>query len=277
MRDEEVQGPFDLALIRDKHIVENIAENFARQLAGLTDGDPLRQSKAANRPVSPVIEIGKRRKEIRLHPYELDIRFYLACREPAASGQTTPADRQDQRVEIGIFGEHLAGQRSLPGQNHRVVERVDENRSGLRGQRQRMRLCRIEIRARDIDLCSKRPGLVYFHHRRAFWHDDGRCYAHRCRMARNALGVVAGRCGHHALAALRLAQGGKAGIGAAFLEGSGRLEVFKLHDDITAQRLGERRRRQAGRAQDAAHALFVKPADEGEGASEIAGHIRRRL
>ncbi len=76
--------------------------------------------------------------------------------------------------------------------------------------------------------------VLRFHLRRAFRHDDGGRDAEAAGVVGDALGVIAGRHGDDAAAALLGRENRQAIEGAALLVGRGELQVLELEPDLAA-------------------------------------------
>ena len=121
-----------------------------------------------------------------------------------AGDQPAAADRHEHRVQrVALAVAHdLVADRALPGDDQRIVERVDEGQPGLGDQRVAVRL-RVRVAVADEhDLGAERPHRVHLDRRRRLRHDDDRAQPELLRREGDALGVVAGAGGDHAAGAL---------------------------------------------------------------------------
>ena len=163
--------------------------------------------------------------------------------------QPTAAHRDEDRIQRPLLlAQDFHGHCALPGDHMGIVERRYEGAPAALGQLQGMgqgegkagavqqRVTATAAHPQDLEL---RGGLG---------HDDGGLDPQLPRRQGHALGMIAGGGGDHPALLLLAAQLREAVVGAADLEGKGRLQVLALEQDLVAQVLGQRRRRLQRRA-----------------------------
>jgi hypothetical protein len=92
-------------------------------------------------------------------------------------------------------------------------------------------------------------GRLDLHERRRHRHDDSRRYAEAAGVISHGLGVIAGRHGDHAAAALGGRKRRELDVGATFLERIGDLQILVFYENLGAGERRERRRRKERCAQ----------------------------
>ncbi|MNE30145.1 hypothetical protein D3C80_1236460 [compost metagenome] len=138
-----------------------------------------------------------------------------------------------------MLTEDFHGHGALPGDGVRVVVGVDVDEAFFIDQFQRIGQGLGEGIAMQHHLAAARAHAFDLDLRGGLGHDDGRLDPQFPRRQRQALGMVAGRGGHHATGQLLWGQLGELVIGAADLEGEHRLQVFALEQDVVAQALAQ--------------------------------------
>ena len=113
-------------------------------------------------------------------------------------------------------------------------------------------------------------GVDDLHRRRVDRHDDGGRDAEPVGVVGDALGVVAGRHGDHAVLALRRGQRGQAIERAALLERGRELQVLELEPDLAAEDVRQR-------AAEVAVGLDDGPAQARARGLDVVGSDRQRL
>ena len=175
-----------------------------------------------------------------------------------AGEQAAAADRDEHRVQRFPLpvADDLVADGALPGDDQRVVERVDEGESGFGDQVIAVGL-RVRVAVADEDdLGAARLHRLHLDRRRRARHDDDRAQPELLRRAGDALGVVAGAGRDHAAGAFDGVEVGDLVVGAADLEAEDGLEVLALEVHAVAQSCRqpwrELERRLAGDVVDAA-------------------------
>ena len=97
----------------------------------------------------------------------------------------------------------LAAGGALPRDHQRIVERRHQHRAALLRDVAGDRRAVLVVAVVQHDLGAERRGALALGRRRIRRHHDHRRHAAERRRVRHALGVIAGRIGHHAVALLR--------------------------------------------------------------------------
>ena len=163
----------------------------------------------------------------------------MACRDRHAGQQPAAADGHDERVELGVVGQHLEGAGALAGDDGRVVERVDVGAPLVGGQPGGLGRGLGEALAPQHDRGAQLAGALHLHERRGGGHDDRGVDAEPGGVVGDGLGVVPRRHGHHALGPLAVVELEQLVEGAALLEGRDELQVLELHDHGAAEHRGQ--------------------------------------
>ena len=142
--------------------------------------------------------------------------------------QPTASDRHDQRVEVGLVGEHFEADRALSGDDRPVVVGVDRHQPLVARQHVGGLARRDEAVAFEHDAGAQRLGAVDLGERSALGHHDRRRDAEPPRVKGDALRVVAGRHRDHPGAALVLVERQQLVERAALLERAGRMLRLQL-------------------------------------------------
>ena len=161
----------------------------------------------------------------------------------------------------------------------RVVVGRHQRRAALRDELARDRLAVPGETVVEHDFRAERARVLQLHGGRVLRHHDGRRNAEHPGRGGDTLGVVAGREGDDAGAALPGVELHQAVVGPAELEGTGALQRLHLEQDPAAQRLVERRRRQQRRAprdagEPSGRGLHVLEAGQGR---EVVLRVHRML
>ena len=172
---------------------------------------------------------GHRRVALGLHADELDAGRQVPGGDRHPRQQAAAADGHDQRVEVGVVGQHLQRAGPLPGDDRGVVEGVDVGPPLRPGQAQRLGLGLGDAVARQHDRRPQLPGALHLHERRDPGHDDGGVDAQPAGVVGDGLGVVAGRHGHHAPARSPSSSGSSLFERTPLLERRHELQVLELH------------------------------------------------
>ncbi len=193
--------------------------------------------------------------------------------EPAA------ADGHDDGVDLGAGVEEFEADRALPGDDARVVERVDERQPALGDQFVDTLRGIVEGGAVEDDLGAESARGSDFGERRALGHDDDRRHAERPGGEGDTLRVVARRLRDDAARALVVGQVDHAVEGAAHLEGAADLRVLGFEEHGRAvlgaeHRVGQQRRHARHPGDADARRLDVVEGDEGCGGVRRWGHGR---
>ncbi|MNM97621.1 hypothetical protein D3C81_1101310 [compost metagenome] len=168
--------------------------------------------------------------------------------------QPAAAHRHEDRLQRPlVLAQDFHGHRALPRDHLRVVERRYKGATGLQGQVQCIGQCKRKAFAvqHRIGAATAHPDDLQLRCRAG--HDDGGVDPQFPRGQRHALRMIAGRSRDHADSLLRFAQLHQLVVGAADLEGKGRLQVFALEQDLVAQGFGQGR----SRLQRRAHGQFI--------------------
>ena len=147
-----------------------------------------------------------RRPPVALHADDGHVRALGARHHGHAGEQAAAAGRHHQRVELGVVVEQLQRHRALTGDDRRVVVGVHE-RAALVGRAAGPPA----VASPRSSPCSttrgtEHLGALHLHERGVGGHHDGRLDAQPGGVARDGLGVVAGRHGHHTAPALVLGE-----------------------------------------------------------------------
>ncbi|MCY1231417.1 hypothetical protein D9M72_438640 [compost metagenome] len=203
--------------------------------------------------------------------------------------QAAAAHRHEDGVQAaGVLAEDFHRHGTLPGDHVRVVIGRHEGQALLRRQLQRVGQGVGEGIAVQHHLAATGTHAVDLELRGGARHHDGRFDAQLPRRQRQALGMVAGRCGDHAPRALFRAQLHHTVVGTTDLEGVDRLQVLALEQHLVAQAFAELARRLQRRfdghvvhrrREDLAHvvleqciALIQRALGEVSGLASEAGH-----
>ena len=143
-----------------------LLEDARRKLARLLDRDAFGQRVAAERHVAVLDRAFHRRIELGLDADQLDVGLDRARRDRHARHQPAAADRHHDRVEVGRLLEHLKRDGARPGDNLRIVERVDENIAVLERELAGLGVSVVEHVAVKDDLGAMAGGLSHLHRRR---------------------------------------------------------------------------------------------------------------
>ena len=169
-------------------------------------------------------------------PHALDVRGDARDEAAAADGDE---DRVDRPLALA---QDLHADRALPGDDVRVVVRMDERRAGLLLQRLRVLVrVRIGVAVQD-DVAAARLDRGDLDVRRGHRHHDRRAARQPLRGERHALRVVARGRGDHALRALGGRQVRHLVVRAAQLEREHRLLVLALQQHAVAEAARQRGR-----------------------------------
>jgi len=226
-----------------------LAHDRQRQRAGFAHRDAFGKRRAAARLVIPVDRIPHRRIKRRFNADDLDRRLFGARGNGISSNQAAAADRDDENVEIGRVFQLFQRNGALAGDNVRIVIGMHPDEVLLLGDCLGAHLRLRHRLAVQHDGRAMRFGRLHLHERRRDRHDDGGGNTQAPGVIGHRLGVIAGRHGDHAAAALGRGERRKFYAGTPFLERIGHLQILVF--DVNA-RSGERRelrRRQKRRAQ----------------------------
>ena len=146
---------------------------------------------------------GVRRARRDLDADHLDLRPLGLDRDRDAGREPAAADRHHDPREVGDVLEQLEPERALPGDDRRVVERVDEREAAVARPRLRGLEALLERGAADVDDRALAARGLRLGDRRVGGDEHLAAHAARGGRGGEALGVVAGRGGDHAARALR--------------------------------------------------------------------------
>ena len=175
-----------------------------------------------------------RRGALRLYADDPDLGAQRLHRDRDAGQQSAAAGRHQHGLHVGRLLDDLQADGALSGHDVEVVERVDEDRAGLRLVGPRGLEGVLEVAALEDHLGAVPPRGLLLGDRRALGHEHGGVDAEQLGRQRDALRMVAGRRRHHAAGALLLREPRDPGVGAAGLERAGALEVLALEVDRAA-------------------------------------------
>ena len=207
-----------MRLVDQNQLGHQIADHRQSQSADILDRDALGKRRAADRPPLVMQRVPHRRVKRGFHADDLDLRLHRARGDGVARNQAAAADRDHQHIEIGSLLEHLERDGALPGNDARVVIRMDQREPalGLHAFAARLRLG--HALAVEHHLGAMRAGRRHLHQRRRHRHHDGRRNLEPRRVIGHRLRVIAGRHGDDAAAALGVAERGELVERAAVLE-----------------------------------------------------------
>ena len=154
-----------------------------------------------------------------------------------------------QDVETGHVLQHFQRDGPLAGDDVRIVVGMHPDEIAFGRDRLGARLRLRERLAVEHDCGAERLGRLHLHERRRHRHDDGRRYRQPARVIGHRLGMVAGRHGDHAAAALVGAERRKLYAGATLLERVGDLQILVFDKNLGPGERRQRRRREQRRAQ----------------------------
>ena len=126
-----------------------------------------------------------------LDPDHADVGAQRLDRDRHAGQQAAPAGGHQHGLHLGHLLEDLQAHGALPGDDVGVVERVDEDGTGLLGERLRGGQHVLEVPA-EAHLRAVARGGRDLGDRRPVGHEHGGAGAEHLRGERDALGVVAG-------------------------------------------------------------------------------------
>ena len=175
-----------------------------------------------------------RRKALGLHADDVDARINRPRRSRDAADHSAAADRDHQRVDLRLLGEHLERDRALPRGHRQIVVGMDDREPALLRELQAVRARIVEGVALDHDSGAEAARVLDLHCRRKTRHHDGGRNGEPLRVIRDALRMVAGRHREHAARALLVAQLGNLVERAALLERRGELQVLELEKHLAA-------------------------------------------
>ena len=206
---EKHHGLSDLILLNYNHVV-HIAQNQGNgELPRRTHGDPIGYGGLRLHREEPVglarVDNGGGRRN--LHADHPDAGRRLLYREGDTRYQASTPHGHDNRVQVAHLLEHLQADRSLPRNDGRVVEGVDEGQVVLLHDPFGMHLGLVEVIAFEQHRRSVAPCGLHLGEGGPHGHDNGAGYAGMASRQGNSLGVVTGAGGDHALGLLVWAQG----------------------------------------------------------------------
>ena len=204
---------------------------------------------------------------------DVDCRVDRLGRDGAAGDQPAAADRDHQHIETGNLFQDFQRNRALPGDDARVVIRMNLDEAAIGNEFFDTRLGIADRFPVQDDGRAMRARCRHLHKGRRHRHDDGRRDRQPRGVVGDRLGVVAGRHGDDAAGTFGLAERRELVERAAVLERIGDLEVFVFDIDLGAGQRGEFGRRQRGRAQHRAldHAAGRFDIGNGDGQSLLPG------
>ena len=144
--------------------------------------------------------------------------------------QPTPSERHDHHGEVVDDLDELEAERALPCHDRRIVERMDEVKTGLPGTFLGQHNAVVERVALEVHRGAVTHRRLRFGDRRLRWHVHLAPHARRACRESGRLGVVTGR-GHDDAGRGPAAESCQLRRRAADLERTGRLEILRFQDD----------------------------------------------
>lgn len=175
----------------------------------------------------------------RLHPDDPHIGPDRLDRHRDARRETAAADAHDDGPHLGALFEDLQPHRALPGDDVRVVEGVDEDRTGLLGVLLRGGQRLVHHMPVQPDLGPVLTGRGHLRQRRPDRHEDRRPYAEQRRRECDTLRMVSGARGDDPGRPLHRRQTRDTYVRAAQFERAGPLEVLALEVDRRTHQVGQ--------------------------------------
>ncbi len=158
-----------------------------------------------------------------------------------------PIGDEDRVGRLRELAQDLHADGALPGDDVRIVERVDEREPALAGDLDRVLIGVVEIVTVQRHLAAEVEHRLHLDRRRRLRHHDDRRDAAAARRERDALCVVAGGRADHAAPGDGVGEVGDLVVGAAQLEREDRLQVLALEQDAVAEAPRQPRGRLEGR------------------------------
>ncbi len=217
-------------------------DHRAGERAGLRDRDPLRDGRSVGRRAGLPEGVEHPRVALGLDADDVGSRRSLLHRDRDAGDQPAAADRHDDDVGLREYVEELESDGSLAGDDPRVVERGHQRRTGLLGDRLRVPERRVVVVALELDVRAVVRGVRHLRERRVGRHHDRRRDVEQLGVVGDALRVVPGRRGDHAVGPRFDVEVHEEVARPALLEGARELQVLPLDPDVGAGDLRERPR-----------------------------------
>ena len=158
----------------------------------------------------------------------------------------------------------------LPGDHRRIVIRMNEGETALRGDLKHPVVRLVQGVAVQDHLGPVGARVLHFHERRMAGHDDHGGHAQPLRVIGHRLAVIAGRHRADAAPALFGVELQQTVEGAALLERGGELQVLELDPQLGAGQARQRLAAQARRAADSRGDARLGGLDVGEGDAHAA-------
>ncbi len=233
----------DVILFDSDDLVDDVADDFEVDAAGLADGDPVGDSRCdrdlGRLPCDERDRVGRRIGG--LHPDDAhgssELGRLLFDRAGDSRDEPSAADRNEDGVDIRLLLQDLETERALTHYYVAVVEGVDEDGARLLRELGRCAQRLIDDVAAQLDVGAILLGGRELRQGDAHRHEDGRADAQLARCEGHALGVVAGRGGDDSACLLVVAQVHKPVVRTADLVGTGALQVLAFEPDIRPQHL----------------------------------------
>ena len=211
-------GALDVALPDKAHIIDILLGNGDGALGHILDGDALGERGAAAFGGLAAQSMIHRGVELHLDTQDLDAGPDMLGGDRRAADDTAAADRHDDAVEIGRIFEHFDADGALPGYDHVVVIRVDEQEAFFLDQRLGGQLAVGERLARQDDICPMGARALDFGRWRRLRHHDRGGNGESFCVIGNRLRMVAGRHGNDAARLFGRSEARHLVIGTAVLE-----------------------------------------------------------
>ena len=127
-----VDGTLKLDFVDQNDFRNEIANDRQRKLSDILNRDAFGKCRPADRPVIVVQRVPDRRIERGFRAHDIYAAVFGTRCNGVAGNKPAAADRKDQDIQIGDILQHLEGDRPLPGNDSRVVIRVDKQKPPLR-------------------------------------------------------------------------------------------------------------------------------------------------
>ena len=244
-----VHRALEMGLVDQDDVGHEFPHHRQRQRPDILDRDAFGERRAADRAVRPGDRVAHGRIERGLDADDLHLRPHPARGDGVAGDQPAAADGNDEHVEIADLLEHFERHGALSGDDGGIVIGVDQDERMVARHGGGAFLAFAQRFAVEHHLGAIGLGRLHLHEGRRHRHHDGGGNAETPGMVGHRLGVVAGRHGDDAAAALRRRQRGELDVGAAVLERVRHLQVFVFDEHLGAGQGGELGRREHRGAQ----------------------------
>ena len=226
--EDVLDGRTDFVVADEDDFVDRLARQGKRQFAHLPNGDTIGEdADVIEAHATPLLERSIHGVGFEgLHADHLHVGSERLDVPRDAGDEAAATDRHEHRGQSFLaVAEDLSADGPLPGDDERIVERMNERHGRLGGESVAMRLRVAVAVSREHDLGAHRARRVHLDPRRRLGHDDDRTKTERARRERHALRVVAGARRNDAARPLVGCQVHDLVVGAANLEAEDRLQV----------------------------------------------------